>query len=119
GRWTQDSPFIPFTTNTAVRLPDGRAATDPSTLPAQSLDGKIDTVSLSFNVTSRPAPKLFLTARYRRYDMSNDTPRLQFTQGYTRFDAVWEEIPRVSVPYGYTTDRAQLTASYDFGPVNA
>ena len=114
-RWTQDSPFMPFTSNTAVRLPDGRAATDPGTLPAQSLDGKIDVQSFSLNVVSRPAAKLFLTARYRRYDMDNQTPRVSFEEGYTRFDAVWEDIPRISVPYGYATDRAQATASYDFG----
>ena len=114
-QWTQDSPFMAFTSNTAVRLPDGRPATDLSTLPAQNLDGKIDVQSFSLSATSRPASKLFLTARYRRYDLDNQTPRLEFEQGYTRFDAVWEEIPRVSVPYGYTTDRGSLSATYDFG----
>jgi MtrB/PioB family decaheme-associated outer membrane protein len=117
GRLTQDSPFIPFTSNTAVRLPDGRAATDLASLPARSLDGVVDTLSLSVSVTSRPLPKLFLTARYRRYDRDNKTARIEFNEGYTRFDAVWEDIARVNVPYGYTTDRAQLSASYDLGPV--
>ena len=32
-----------------------------------------------------------------------------------RFDAVFEDIPRISVPYGYTSDRLHATAAYDFG----
>jgi len=115
GHWTQDSPFLPFTSNTSIRLPDGRAATDLASLPARSLDGKIDVSSLSVNLTSKPAKHLFLTARYRRYDFDNKTPRIEFHEGYARFDAVWEDIPRVSVPYGYTTGRAQASASYDLG----
>jgi hypothetical protein len=62
--------------------------------------------------------RLYLTARVRRYDLSNETPRIEFHEGYVRFDGVWEEIPRISVPYGYTNDQAQLTAAYDFGQLN-
>jgi hypothetical protein len=50
--------------------------------------------------------------------MNNKTPRIAFEEGYTRFDAVWEDIPRINVPYGYTTDRAQASASYDLGKVD-
>ncbi len=34
-----------------------------------------------------------------------------------RFDAVWEDIGRISVPYGYKTNRGDATVSYDLGPV--
>jgi MtrB/PioB family decaheme-associated outer membrane protein len=105
GQWKQDEQFIPFTSNSVIHTPP---------LPAQSLDGRIDTTSLSAMFSTRPMDGLNLTARYRRYDLDNKTPRIRFEEGYTRFDAVWEEIPRITVPYGYTNDNAQLTAAYNF-----
>jgi hypothetical protein len=115
GSWTQDEAFIPFTSNSAIRIANtGLAATDVNNLPARSLDGQIDTLSLSAMVSSRPAPGVNLTARYRRYDLDNKTPRISFHEGYTRYDGVWEEIPRISVPYGYTNDSGQVSAAYDF-----
>jgi MtrB/PioB family decaheme-associated outer membrane protein len=112
GQWSQDEPFIAFSSNTSITSPF--RATDLSNLPARSLDGRIDTFSLSAMASSRPAKGVNLSARYRRYDVDNKTPRLEFHEGYVRYDAVWEEIPRISVPYGYTNDNAQLTAGYDF-----
>jgi hypothetical protein len=61
---------------------------------------------------------LTLTARLRRYDLRNDTPRIAFPLGYVRFDAVWEDIPRISVPYGTTTDAFTASAAYDFGALS-
>jgi MtrB/PioB family decaheme-associated outer membrane protein len=117
GQWTQDEPFIPFTSNTAITVPF--PATDPSHLPAASLGGDIGVFSFSSTFNARPARNLVLNARYRRYDLQNDTPRIAFDEGYVRFDAVWEEIPRISVPYGYTTDNAVASLSYNFGPLRA
>jgi MtrB/PioB family decaheme-associated outer membrane protein len=116
GQWTQNDAFMPFTTNTAITTPV-RAA-ELSSLPAQSLDGKIRTFSFSSLFTTRPAAHLTLTARVRRYDLRNDTPRIEFPLGYVRFDAVWEDIPRISVPYGNTTDALAASAAYDFGSVS-
>jgi MtrB/PioB family decaheme-associated outer membrane protein len=116
GQWTQNEDFMPFTTNTAITTPFN--ASDVSTLPARSLDGKIKVFSLSSSLTSRPAQHLNLVARFRRYDLSNETPRIEFDEGYVRFDAVFEDIPRISVPYGYTTDAVTLSASYNFGDVS-
>ena len=115
GRWTQDEPFIPFTTNTAITVPFD--ATDRAFLPARSLDGRIDVLSLASTLYLRPTSATTVTARVRRYDLDNKTPRLQFEDGYARFDGVWEDIPRVSVPYGYTNDQAHLTASVGVGDV--
>ena len=115
GQWSQNDAFMPFSTNTAITSPV--RATDLSSLPARSLDGKIRTFSLSSLFTTRPADHLTLTARFRRYDLRNDTPRIAFPEGYVRFDAVWEDIPRISVPYGNTTDAFTASAAYDFGTV--
>jgi MtrB/PioB family decaheme-associated outer membrane protein len=116
GQWTQNDTFMPFSTNTAITTPV--RATDLSSLPARSLDGKIRTLSFSSAFTTRPADHLTLTARLRRYDLRNDTPRIAFPLGYVRFDAVWEDIPRISVPYGTTTDAFTASAAYDFGTVS-
>ncbi len=110
GQWSQDSAFMPMTTNTVISLPD-------QGLPG-SLDGKIKTFSFSTGLTSHPADHLNLSARFRRYDLSNDTPRIAFHEGYVRFDAVFEDIPRITVPYGYTTDNLALSAAYNIGSVN-
>src|SRR6185503_12070408 len=98
---TQDSPFIPYSTNSAIVTPV--RATDIATLPARSLDGKIDVTSFAVNATTRPVGDLTLVARVRQYDLDNQTARLTFPAGYARFDAAWNAIPRISVPYGYKT----------------
>jgi MtrB/PioB family decaheme-associated outer membrane protein len=121
GDFTQDqSPFIPYTTNTAITPTSNPAApfvaANPANLPAQHLDGKIKRTSFAATFTSRPADKLSVNARFRLYETTNDTTRLSFP-GYTRFDGVWEAIPRISVPYDYKNQRFDATANYDFGEV--
>jgi len=113
-RWTQDDRFMPYSTNTAIVTPV--VATDLNALPARGLDGEINVVSQSYFFSSRPLPNLGITARYRIYDLNNDTARIQFP-GYVRFDAVWEDIARISVPYAYKINRGDATVSYDFGPL--
>ena len=95
------TPVTPPTRRVAARAEPGRQ--DPHVL-----------VLLALHDASRPT-QLHLTARVRRYDLRNETPRISFPQGYVRFDAVWEDIPRISVPYGNTTDAPPLSAAYDFG----
>ncbi len=121
GQWTQDrTPFIPYTTNSAISPASNPASpfavTDTSSLPAQRLDGKIDTRSFNLVLSSRPVDRLSFTARYRYWDLDNKTARVTFP-GYVRFDSVWEAIPRITVPYGYKNQRLDATAGYDFGPV--
>jgi len=115
GRWTQNStPFIAYTTNASIKVPAG--VTSVGTLPTPQLDGKADVINQSYTLLSRPVPRLTLTARVRDYDFRNETPRVTIP-GYVRFDAVWEDIGRISVPYAYRNDRADVTASYDLGRV--
>ncbi len=118
-RWTQDREFMPHTINSAIGPTSNPAAPfkadDPANLPERSLDGRINVVSQSYLFTSRPLPALGFTARYRVYDLSNDTRRIEFP-GHVRMDAVWIPGGRISVPYGYKTHRADATVSYDLGP---
>jgi hypothetical protein len=117
GQWSQDEdPFIPWTTNTAIVTPDGQPATTAA-LPAARLDGKIDTLALNAFFNTRLGDDLGITARFRRYDHDNKTPRYSLEQGYVRYDAVWEEIPRITVPYGYTNDSFDVFGTYNLGQI--
>lgn len=113
-RWRQNERFIPYTTNTAIVDPFN--ASDPATLPAPSLEGEMSIVSGLVTFQTRPMKNVSVMARYRSYDLNNDTPRIEMP-GYTRFDAVWEEIPRISVPYEFGTNRSDVTVGYDLGPL--
>jgi hypothetical protein len=118
GQWTQNKDaFIPWTTNTSVPITLNGVSTGQlaynAPLPAAALDGKAHTTSLNgfFHTALGPVG---LNARYRHYDFDNQTPRYSMN-GYVRFDAVWEEVPRISVPYGYTNDYFDAYANYGGG----
>lgn len=68
----QDDPFVPYTSN-SVRL----AATGP--LPADSLDGRKQTLAMNYTLVTKPVKKFQIKAGYRHYDYNNDTPVLEFT----------------------------------------
>ena len=112
--WSQNEALLPYTVNTAITSPLN--ASDPASLPVSSFDGKITTLTGGLSFASRPMPKLGINARYRVYDMDNKSERVELP-GYVRFDAVWEDIPRISVPYEYGTQRGDLAVTYDLGPV--
>ena len=110
---------MPYTINSSINTKSNPAApsrrTTRPTCRLEASTGGSTTGSLSLAFNSRPMPQLGITARYRVYDFSNKTERIEFP-GYVRFDAVWEAIPRVSVPYSYKRTIADATVSYDFGP---
>jgi hypothetical protein len=72
-------------------------------LPITHLDGKIDTTALNASFRTRFGSNLRFNARYRYYDNDNKTPRTEFP-GHVRFDAVWEDIGRITVPFGYSDE---------------
>ena len=113
-QWSQNEALLPYTVNTAITSP--LHAADPASLPVSSFDGKISTLTGGLSFASRPLPKIGINARYRIYDMDNKSQRVELP-GYVRFDAVWEDIPRISVPYEYGTERGDLAVTYDLGPV--
>jgi putative beta-barrel porin MtrB/PioB len=114
GHLTQNDQFFPYLTNTAVVTPVLAAQT--SSLPLQSLNGKMNTSGLVFAVTSKPIEPLTFAIRFRRYDLDNQTPRIGFP-GYGAWDRSWTATARINVPYGYTSARLDATAGYDIGPV--
>jgi len=106
GQWTQDAQFLPFTINSAILTPAGVQATNPSLLPQQSLNGKINTTTLNFSFMSRPAEGLGIRLRYRSYDLTNKTTPISWTGGSTSGspDRSWgAEAATEGAPYGYAT----------------
>jgi hypothetical protein len=114
-RLSSDPRLIPFTSNAAIVTPGGQRANDRAALPDQEFSGEIDALSATVSLNSRPLPNLGLTARMRYYDLDNQSERVRFEDGYVRFDAGWNEVPRITVPYGWTNTRLDLYGTYDMG----
>ncbi|HEY7461289.1 MAG TPA: MtrB/PioB family decaheme-associated outer membrane protein [Gemmatimonadota bacterium] len=67
----QDEPFLPFTINTAITVPDSLAGL--LTLPRDRLDGDVRTLLLNVTGSTSPARAMTVTARYRLYDYDDHT----------------------------------------------
>lgn len=128
-RMTQDEPLLPYTLNSAIEGVDTETgatfdASDINTLPVRNADTQVDVLSLSGDAGTDLGEDWTLTFRARYYDYANDSPRIEFP-GYVRFHGVWEEVPRITVPYEYTkqnvgaelawdvTDTTNLALTYD------
>lgn len=109
GRLTQNEELLPYTTNSAIIA----ASPELGQPPAERFDGKINSTGFNVQFTSRPIANLNLTARYRLYDVENESRRYD-TPGFVAFDATFQRGDRISVPYGWSSNRAEVLASYDF-----
>jgi MtrB/PioB family decaheme-associated outer membrane protein len=112
----QDDPLLPYTLNPAITGIgfNGQTfnATDPANLPVRRADTEVDTLNLTAQAGTRFSDAWDLTFRYRYSDYDNQSPRVQLP-GYVRFHAVWEEIPRITVPYAYTRQDAGAELGWD------
>src|SRR3954451_12497851 len=112
----QDDPLLPYTLNSSIVGINFNGTsfdpTNPANLPARSADRKINTTALNADLGTRFGQSLGLTFRYRYYDLANKGPRIEFP-GYVRFDAVWEGIARVTVPYAYKRQNAGAEVGWD------
>ncbi|MEQ1912066.1 MAG: MtrB/PioB family outer membrane beta-barrel protein, partial [Vicinamibacterales bacterium] len=109
-RMTQNDQLFPYITNTAVVTPLN--VSSASSLPTQSLNGKVDSTGVVLALTSKPVEGLQLALRFRRYDLDNKTPRITFP-GTGSWDRTFSSTARITVPYGYTSDRIDGTVGYD------
>jgi MtrB/PioB family decaheme-associated outer membrane protein len=100
----QDDPLLPYTLNTSiVGVADNGSKFDPTNLanlPARSFNGKVD---------------FDLNLRYRYYDYNDKSPRIEFP-GYVRFQSVWENVARITVPYSYTRQNEGAELGWDVHP---
>jgi Putative outer membrane beta-barrel porin, MtrB/PioB len=80
GWMRQNDPFLPYTINTAIPdvTPPGTTILPVPSLPATSLHGSKQTLAMNYTMTTKAAPRLPVTLRYRSYDYHNHTPDLIF-----------------------------------------
>jgi len=122
--WTQNAAFYPYTINSVILTGTGQPANQVSSLQEQSLNGKINTTTLNFSFSSRPIRGLGIRARYRSYDLGNETTRWVITGDTSGSpDRSWSATSATpDAPYGHvtanpyesTSKRFDASASYDF-----
>jgi len=112
GKMTQDDTFLPYTIN------PGLSVMQP--LPANSLDGEIQTTLVNLRISSRPTPKFHWNASYRYDDRDNKTPRREYIyiggdsqDQDTAFDS---EHRRLNEPYSRTDNIYKVDAGYKIAP---
>lgn|GEM_PF-5195253 len=129
GKQTQDEPFVPITTNTALIATadingDGLidAADDPtssSVLPKRDLGGSVDTTSIDLAFTSRPSKKVKLSAKvnYWDYDAGEESFQIPVRADYieSRLSRGFHDADLLHLPYAYSRLRTELEAAIDLG----
>lgn len=108
GLWRQDEPLLPFTINSAI---------PPIPLERSTAEGEFRTVAATVNVTSRPTPQIWLSGRYRLYDLDNRTPPF-VGEAMVVFDQVTRAMHE-SEPLGYLRQTIDLDASFTPRPWTA
>ena len=104
GAWNQDQDLLPFTINSAI-LP---IRLDRPTAQAEA---RISAINLNF--TSRPADRLWLNVRYRRYDFDNQTPAFHVTSSVAYDQTLQTSLLTATEPFGYVRNWVDGDASYD------
>ena len=115
---TQDDPLLPYTLNSSIVGIDHETGatfdpTNAANLPVRNADNKVDVFNVNAQAGTRFGKRLGLTFRYRLYDYDNQSNRVELP-GYVRFHGVWEEIPRITVPYAYTVQDLGTELGWDF-----
>ena len=105
----QDDEFLPHTNNPAL------ASSPALALPSSSLDGIVQTVLFNVNAVSRPLPPLTLTAKYRLYDLIDDSKELVFPGHVVNDRGPVVNEPRVNGQWGYLKQNAELDGRWRFG----
>ena len=103
GRMLQDAAFL------APTLTPGLAATLPP-LPAQSLNGRVDTFDANVKVTANPNDRLAVNGSYARDVRDNRTGQESYPAVST--DMFLGAVPRTNVPFSFIQDRFKLNGDY-------
>ena len=104
GSWNQDEDLLPFTINTAIPA----IPLDRTTAEAQAV-----ITALNFNFTSRPADRLWLNVRFRRYDFDNQTPEFRVTSSVAYDQSLQTSLLGGTEAFGYIRNWLDADASYD------
>jgi MtrB/PioB family decaheme-associated outer membrane protein len=100
GRMTQDQAYLAPTLNAGIVLPS---------LPASSLDGRVDTLDASVRLTATPNAQWRVAASLIHNDRDNKTQSLLYPTVSTD---MFVGDPRANLPYSFTRDSAKLEADW-------
>jgi MtrB/PioB family decaheme-associated outer membrane protein len=84
-------------------------------MPANSLDGKVDTFTANVKMTATPLEGLRLTGSYDRDSRDNKTPLRSYPTVTTD---MFLGAPRTNTPFSFTLDRFKLIGDYSGGLPN-
>lgn len=104
GRMSQDAAYLAPTLNANL------APAAMASMPAQSLDGRVDTFNASVKVTATPIDPLRLNASYARNVHDNRTESANYPAVST--DTFLGAVARANQPFSFTQDRFKLNADY-------
>jgi len=116
GWLSQNDPFLPYTTNSAINTcGDGtQPCSSLGVLPAASLDGSKQTLAMNYTLVTLPWKKIQVKGAYRHYDYNNNTRVHDFTpsQGDVSLPSVTS--PTENKPFGYNKKNLELTGDWFF-----
>jgi MtrB/PioB family decaheme-associated outer membrane protein len=87
GRITQDDDFPAYTVNDALTVnggPNAGALGALLALPANDLNGKVDTILVNARLSSRPIDPLAINLKINYYDYDNKSDRIHWKDGWAR-----------------------------------
>ncbi len=119
GRMQQDEPLLAHTINTAINtsvtdptIQPPFDASDPANLPRSTADAEVDVLHFTLNAGTKLTDWASVKFRARYYDYDNKSAPFVIP-GYVRMDAVWEQVPRTTVPYAYTNQKLGVEFGFD------
>ena len=93
GTTTQNADFLPYTVNdvlTVVGGPNDGVLAAGLGLPANDLNGQVDTILVNALLSSRPIDPLSLNFRVNYYNYDNESDRIAWVDGWARIgESVW------------------------------
>ncbi len=104
GEWTQNEPLLPFTINSAIA---------PIPLDRPTARTEAEVTGAYFTFTSRPADRLWLSARFRRYDFDNQTPEFHVTSSVAYDQTLQASLLGGTEAFGYIRNWLDADASYE------
>ena len=118
-RMSQNDPLIPWTINPVINTPAVFAQFPAlNGLPRATAEAKVDGINAILNFTTRPSPRIGLTARYRYNDHANKTVPFNGTE-YVRFDAVPEETGGFNEQFDIKENLGDVNATFSVLPYTA
>ena len=117
GWLSQNDPFLPYTTNSAINTcgNGSQPCSSLGVLPATSLNGSKQTLAMNYTFVTLPWKKIQVKGAYRQYDYNNNTAVHNFTPAQGDVGIPDITIPTENKPFGYNKKNVELTGNLFFG----